>query len=471
MEKNVCKKLINIYMIIMLIIFPLFYTNNYINILQSKRFFFDIISLIFLPVLFIFLLRKKIKAEKMYQKAFLILFVIATVISTLFSENSVDSFFAFSKRMFGAGFVLLCVFLYVIVSKLFTLEKWMLPLFIFMNVVMSIIIILDNWKIDILGLKNNLVLNEHYMFTGTLGNININAIYFSMIFPLCAACTYLSKRYVYVWIACLTIISMACLCLRSDSIIISIMVTIFGLAIYNLIQRDQINMVIKSYIGLFLGIFLIQLLYELVGDKAYPMDLIISIFSKYIGSIVLFTLLMLIVILKRYKKEKEGTIILLLLISITIIAAILWFILFSTDDFGTQRGFVWKRTLIVIKEEGIFRLIFGHGFNSFKDVFYSYYTVEDKPYLDAHNEVLQMIMSVGLLGTIGYIGLFVVEIKQCINDCKNNSVFLIPLMMFISYMFQGIVNNPHVFTFPIIFIFMAITSAIRREVTKDEEGI
>lgn len=470
MQKIVNKGFLNVYMVLIMIIFPLFYTNNYINILQSKRIYFDIISMIFLPILCIFTMGRKIDAYDKYHKICLTFLTVSTVISVILSNNKFDSFFALSKRMFGAGFVLICVFLYVIISRTFRLEKWMLPLFLIMNVVMSILVILDNWKIDVLKMKSNLVMEEHYMFTGTLGNINVNAIYFSMILPLCAACVYLSKRYKGILISCLVIVTTACLCLRSDSIVISILITIFGLAIYNLIKKDSIYIVIKSYLGLFLGIFLIQLLYGIVGEKAYPMDSILTAFSKYIGPIVLLILLLIMMLSKHFNKEKEVAKIIISLLVLLIIGVLIWLILFSTDDFGTQRGYVWRRTLFVIKEEGFFRFLFGHGFNSFKEVFHSYYEVLDKPYLDAHNEILQMVMSVGLFGTIGYIGLFVVEIIQCIKDCKKEPVFLVPLMIFISYMFQGMVNNPHVFTFPIIFAFMAITSAIRREVTKDEEG-
>ena len=48
---NVIQIIINIYLILMVGVFPLFFTDKYINIVQSKRFFFEIVTIGFIVIM------------------------------------------------------------------------------------------------------------------------------------------------------------------------------------------------------------------------------------------------------------------------------------------------------------------------------------------------------------------------------------------------------------------------------------
>lgn len=113
----------------------------------------------------------------------------------------------------------------------------------------------------------------------------------------------------------------------------------------------------------------------------------------------------------------------------------------------------------MIKKEGFVYFVTGHGMNRFFVPFYKYFYEEmmsrfTSPYIDAHNELLQMLVTTGIMGCAGYMGMMISGVYNGVKKYASNPLVLVEVMVLSSYLLQGIVNNPQVFTLPLIFLFM-----------------
>lgn len=479
-------------------IFPLFYTNNYINIVQSKRFFFEIVSFIVfvLTVIIIFFfggakyfLRDFAAKITLWHRISLMLLCSGLIISTVASDNIADSIFAPTGRMLGVTVIVMSMIAFIIISLYLRPGKWLVWTAVIVNSFMAVLIIADNWQHDLLGMKNNLVSYQYYKFTGTMGNININASYMSIVIPALMSLFLIAGELLRdVWLDIAIYISMmlmlaASICVRSDSILYCLMLAVAVLWFYTMAKGH-------NYARLSLINFAIAISYSCVGaaymlntENSYKFSDTGIFLCAGKGLLIIWLMAILSFVFAIVKSKKESfslkpvawiclalaVLAVLFIVVMTIAANFVsdfgetGFIsrFYISDSFGNNRGYVWRRTIIMIKNEGIVSFLAGHGMNRFYVPFNMYWLEEmntkfSVPYIDAHNEFLQMLVSMGLLGALGYFGMMAASLVNGIKNHAKNPICLVEINVICSYILQGIVNNPQVFTLPLIFVFMGI---------------
>lgn len=126
------------------------------------------------------------------------------------------------------------------------------------------------------------------------------------------------------------------------------------------------------------------------------------------------------------------------------------------DNFGTYRIFLWKRTIPLIKDYPLF----GSGPDSFSLRFMPLYTEEIAklgPLTNndtAANIYLTMVVNLGIVGVISYIGFLFSQIKWGIK--KMNCYSYVLLIACVCYMIQSFFNLSVVIISPVFWILMAI---------------
>ena len=80
------------------------------------------------------------------------------------------------------------------------------------------------------------------------------------------------------------------------------------------------------------------------------------------------------------------------------------------------------------------------------------------PFADAHNEFLQILITTGITGVIGYFGFFISSMLTMVRKADRDSASAIGATVILAFLFQGVVNNPQIFTTPILFAFLGIVS-------------
>lgn len=76
-------------------------------------------------------------------------------------------------------------------------------------------------------------------------------------------------------------------------------------------------------------------------------------------------------------------------------------------------------------------------------------------FVDSHSEVLYYFISTGILGGVGNFGMILSLILRGIKYKTPNTMILTAVG--VSWLAQGLVNNPLIFTTPFIFIFLGIS--------------
>lgn len=130
------------------------------------------------------------------------------------------------------------------------------------------------------------------------------------------------------------------------------------------------------------------------------------------------------------------------------------------DNFGNGRGLIWRRTVEIYSDSSFVRKFFGCGLNCFKE----YINVKGNgvPYIDAHNEFLQFLITTGILGVIGYFGLLVSSAIRDIRLVEKSPVFMMGTMVVSSFLAQGLVNNPQIITTPHLFLLLGIVKSLEQ---------
>lgn len=477
---NVIQIIINIYLILMVGVFPLFFTDKYINIVQSKRFFFEIVTIGFIVIMAVAFIsyNEKIMIDKRYI-LFIGIFALALIVSVILSDNKINSMFAMSGRMYGTVYMFICLLSFIIIAGKWIPKMWLIWLFCGINIFMSEMIILDNWHVDLMGMKSNLVERQYKSFTGTMGNINVNASYMAIVLPVVSGLFYVcyvknvsrTKK----WIAYIgtIVVMMASVCTRSDSVYMSVAGTLGIMLFFSVNDKKKMKAVTCIFASFAIALTTIGILYNVFNSRAYEFSKSNLFMCKGPGTIGMWVITTVLLILCISIEKEKNLTKKLIIVGITfalvtlIVLAVLYVIINFDDSFGSNRGYVWKRTVHIIREEGIIRFLFGHGMNNFSSVFNRYYLDEmsqkfDSPFIDAHCEPLQFMITTGFTGSVGYFGMMAVSLKKGIDDVGKNPIFIIEIATITSYFLQGLVNNPQVFTLPLIFIFISVFESIHK---------
>ncbi len=143
-----------------------------------------------------------------------------------------------------------------------------------------------------------------------------------------------------------------------------------------------------------------------------------------------------------------------------------------SDDFGSQRGFIWKETLKIVPNYWVH----GAGIDCLTYAFdgKSLITPKTNRIVDkAHNEYLQILVTEGVLSVVTYITFllytFVNSIKHIFkNETLNKSIYIPLFLAFIGYAIQAFANIRVTRVAPFFFIIfgLLIVRNLRNEKTK-----
>lgn len=188
MGETLQRKIISVYLVFMFLIFPLYYRNNYIDILRAKKRIYLIgTGVMLVLMLFIALYRKihektgKQKFESRWQEKVFCIDVLCTFIAwcagLALCPYKVDALYGTSGRYLGYVMLFAGLLSMLLIARYLSWSVGLTWSFVIGTSLIYILQILNQWDIDILGMKSNLVERQHGIFTGTLGNLNYNAAF------------------------------------------------------------------------------------------------------------------------------------------------------------------------------------------------------------------------------------------------------------------------------------------------------
>lgn len=492
-----------IYLVLMLGGFPFYFKHNYIDLTLAKKNYFQLVSIVFLTLIFVLntyiyfysTKRHKINLFLSITDLSALTFAIVILISCGISPAGLESFWGNEGRQMGGLFLLLCIGVYFAVSRYFRPNKWLVWLLLFSAVILWFIVLCNFLGWDLLRMHQHLRKSQQIKFIGTLGNLNINASYSGVLSALMLALVYISENKLFqrCFLGASIFGIYACFCSASDSWLLAVGGALLFLLFCSMGHSSKMLKWWKTCLtfvcasaAMALTITFANLInwqnpYILNFQKQHLLCFITEPRFLAIESLLLLTIYLIIRSQAIHFLKKYGNKILALFLVLGIIITAIT-IFPMNDDFGSNRGYIWKRTLTNYWNFPLHQKLFGYGPNSFLASLEEHFGAEMRkqfrvPFLDAHNEALQFLTVTGLLGTISYMGIQLTLLADCLRGLTQTSLynfdsktlssqlltyskqkyFLLGCVGIIAYLLQGLINNPSIYTTPLYFIFLGIT--------------
>ena len=487
--------LMDIYVMIIFLFYPLFYNNFYFDIVTCKFKFFVILTgiTLILYVMSYFYSKTRSKSRTHSSKVhidrlfytnpdfYMVILYIVNLISLIISSDFTTSLYGTRGR--NAGFITITCYIciYFMIKKRFTLKGYHLAIVSLSGGIVSVIGILQFINIDFLGFYKGLTIDQQTFYISTIGHSNVYTSLFSitLITSLIMYVVSEKRRNIIFFGICGIVNFMGVIAGQCDSGYIIILIT-FILSLIMCKESNQIKRVLWLFcIMLLSGRMLV--FYRISFCKNYTIENFTGIFMKNGVFIPIWLILLIsIFIFNKINKDyinnrvniiKKGIIgfffagiasYLLMLLYFSTYGKQIDLGMFSnylrmTDSYGSYRGYVWRVTIEEFGKLPIINKLLGIGCDALRPFFVNtlgekMYSVTNTYYDNAHNEYLQYLITTGIIGLSSYMGLIICKIR---NVMRKSSIYSkVAICVVICYMLQGLININQVITTPLFLIFL-----------------
>jgi len=504
-EKNILSKITEIYIIVMVMIFPLCVdSTGFFRILECKyRYFLGInavyISAIAITILYYLLFKKtnifkdlKLHKIQLAVIGFLIINIISTFISPFFEKYNL---FVGVGRAEGLISITLYCLSFLNITMFGEFKKRYILYFSISSIMVSLIAILQYIGFNPFNMYQDGIGTHNVSFIGTIGNIAfVSAFYCIYLTISMAAFVFIENENIYKRIIYLLSIYMG-------FFIFEVLDVLGGAVAFSATLVLTIPFIITnskrlSKLLIVGAMILLGYLTNIIVNPVYNYDIgklnldfqVNSIAIMLFAIIAIFIGLAYILKKTEFDLSKDKKVIKAFYIAIFICILIgiagIYFINFTDgflyeiheilhgnfdDDFGTYRIFLWRRSLSLVKDYPII----GTGPDTFAIRFMAKYT-QDVAELGeltindtAANSYLTILVNTGFLGAISYLTYIVFQI---INGLKKaNKYSIVFFIAFICFLIQDCFNLWVVIVTPIFWILMSIVFISTKEMEEKNE--
>ncbi len=489
------------YLVIMLGLYPVFYRENILHIIRDKKDFFLFFTILYLIVLCpakiasLLSLWKKNISEKFTIRpdtVCLIILALAVGLSIFFAPERNRAFYGLSYRTVAADVFLLCILVYFGVRKYGQYTKIVIWSWLFGSASVYVFGILSSCKINFLHFQDGLGAPE--IFLSPLGNSNFNASFVCLALPFVLAMYMVCKERVLkiVSIMVMYIGFLFTIFIKTESSVISILAAVLLLFFFSL-EKEEWFLRIADIAAVFAATHLtIFVLLQICENHLWPFD---GFNAFLLQGFMVFVVCLAAAALWAVSRRQTSFRIWLLnwrkrilcLLGILAVVCILVFLfvnlifanaaqgtifqhLILTDESFSNRGILWKSTIELLCQSSIGEILFGHGLNCYQIVMIPFHYEEMIQYFgtvmtDPHNEFLQALTDMGILGVCGYFGFLISSLVYAFRRWRENEWMIAAVISISIYLLQGIVNCYAIFHLPILFLFLGLANGGMRKIT------
>ena len=490
-----------LYVILILAVHPIIYQDYYFNILNVKYLFYcacTIGMLILLGGYFIFTgAFKRIKLKLIPTDYAFLTFIVIATLSAAFSDFKYEAFWGNEGRFSGAFLLILYAASYFCVSRLLKFKSWFIDIALLSCMAVCIFGFTDYLGMDLLHFKVRLKAEHIGMFTSFIGNINMYtgllSVYLGAACLLWVSCPNKLRSiwyYVNVWVIFIALITG-----RSDNAYLSLAAAFTFIPIYAFRTRQGIRRYVVLLATFLTSLKVIEWIATTYADRVYQIDSLYNSlisFSKLVLLIkVLWIIAIILYLIDFISKKADATVspwfsriwIGLIVIGFAAFLYVLYdvniagnadkygsaksFLLFN-DNWGTHRGVIWRLAIEDYQDFTPIHKLFGYGPDTFGLVTYYHNmdimtNVYHQIFDSAHNEYLQFFITVGPIGLLSYLAIFVTAFIRIIKKGCQNPYVIAAMFGVLCYSAQATVNIGTPITIPIMFLFLSMALAGCRE--------
>lgn len=482
--KNVVKK---VYLLLLVTLFPLVFWDFYYNIADVKFIVFVTLTLLAVTILMVYNVWMRSIDINIKNGTVICMGIwsIVCVVSTMLSKNKEVALMGNDGRSFGTITILCLLAMLVMLSDLVINYKFFIRIFLITSCVVSGLAIVNFLGIDFIGFYDGVDYGLRELFQTTLGHVDICSNFYAVTVSV-SYILYLyeddrkEKIFNFIFFCINFMGSFAGGC-DSGYIICGVLVVLTLIYVNNYIQLAE-----ASFAGVIAIILSKILMFINSGfEHAKRMDSIaILITSNSVSSVILVLLSVSIIIFQLRKNkgsEKQFKIVKYMLLALVVlgIAGVLsLFVYYSfvntnkdigtisnilrfDDEWGSRRGYIWKRGMEFYKDNTWLEKLFGVGPDTLQQSMEKKYGDEmlarfSAYYDNMHNEYMQYLVTTGILGLLSYVGVIYYSLKNGVRNMKNNIYIRALVAGIICYLVQACVNVNQVITTPYLFICIAL---------------
>lgn len=517
---NICKRVVLfVYTLAIFCVYPVVVDDAYFNITITKTNFFQRASLIF-AICFIvaFILDLTIHKyydideklnidgkDRFYTKPvfWIEMFALSNVIAWYMTDCSPSALSGSNARRMGLIMYLIIAVVFIMVSSYVEVSKISIIAFAVVTIYTYIIGMVQHLELDVsywatgetssfefMHYRERLSDNQFDIYMSTFGNINIFSSFIVISLTLFLGIfIFTSVSYMKLISGAVVVLGGASLMIaNSDSGYIGVVGAMFVLFLISY-NSEKVRTFIISLILLACGNLLVVLMnnfavreYDKRGGFAQALDRMDLSFMIIIGLVMVYLLVHYMAVNHKDKLDKfNKKLVTIGILVASAVAGIVTIIVGNVmgiaaftfnDKWGTYRGFVWSRACNIFEDAHLVNKLFGYGNETFGVYMNAYYyddmkNIVGKIYDNAHNELLQYLITLGIFGVVAYLGVFLASVIYMLRYGRGNYLVYGFLTATIGYFVQSLINLNQPITTPLYFVIMALgvgyTSYLRKK--------
>lgn len=505
------EELAELYLVVMLAIYPLFMMNGYTDLVYRKWKLLLYASTLFIAgsiavnlPLWIRRIRDRKKAVVSALDGLVFLYLVCVLISFGGAADREGAVYGVPTWYMGLVAQLLFVGSYFAVSRGYAGLPYLKYLASAAFLVICTILLLQRFGVDVLSLYAGQQEAVKLNFVTTMGQVTWSSSYISVFLIACMGVFYLERDKI------LKIFTGICLAagfgaeavLNCDSGVLAVACVLLLLLWISLTDGERLAAFLQLVIIALSSFAGIGLLERIFAGRMVPID---GIYLRVAQSGLLYLLLaaaaILYVLLYRHilpvrwgiKTVKTARIIYAGLGVLGLFLIALLFILHGKGYFagsptenyfrftvwwGNSRGFIWRTGAAVFEDFNLWRKLFGCGPDGF--TFYAYRLMGDainefwsnQIVPNVHNEWFNAVINYGLVGGIAYLGIFITAagcfISSGLRLAKEKSTVLFGLgLAVVGYMAHNVLCYQQMVGTPFVFILLGLGEALLRQAPEE----
>lgn len=510
--ETITQMVVTVYVFSMLVIFPLFYQNKYYDMGVAKYNFFKYANIIVLPCVVLVALISLIiamKSSSFYEMVkglsitdwFVLAYLLVVFISYMLSPYKSQALWGAEGWYMGLISQVVFVAIYFTVSRFYEVKKSHMYILGIVSGIVFLLGILNRFYIDPLNMYDGRTTGD-LSFLSTLGQPTWYSSFLCTVFPIGLYLFWNSNERkesiiwgIYCFIGFSTMITQ-----NSDSAFIGFGLMMLGLFCFSFSSNKRLIRFAEVCVIALTAFKFMGLLQIMFPDHVFKNDTLSRFGTQSTATLALWLVMIIVLILLIYLDKKQMLhterfrkvpLIVCIIVAVLFIAMVILIYCVTTgsipesmsalkennylnfnNDWGNARGINWKYAVKIIGDTGVLGRLFGGGPDTYQSMLYTRYMVEMNQYwgsnivCNAHNEWLNVLVTMGLFGFVSYVGIFISKIVACVKNAAKEPFLIAVVLCVLGYMGHNVFCYQQIICTPMIFIIMAAGQYILREMKK-----